>query len=159
MIAFPPFAVKELEYRIVSRCVLDDGGHDLEKCFAQMRRAALGGWITCGDILARLVYRRINVGEAHDGTAAGEAAHIANLGHELYGGGFAYTVHGPDRLVFRELPGQLGHLRAHDDQRNLRKSQSLAAVVMSNLVLLFLISSVICPALPIYVSAALDALK
>ena len=138
---------------------MDDGGHDLEKCFAQMRRAALGDGIALGNVLAGLVYRRINAREAHNGAAAGETAHIANLGHELYGGGFAYTVHGPDRLVFRELPGQLGHLRAHDDQRNLRKSQSLAAVVMSNLVLLFLSRSVIWPALPIYGSAALDALK
>ena len=115
--------------------------------------------IALGDVLSGVIHRRNNAGKAHNGTAARKPAHIANLRHQLDGSGFAHTVHGPDRLVFRELPGQLGHLRAHDDQRNLRKSQSLAAVVMSNLVLLFLSRSVIWPALPIYGSAALDALK
>ena len=42
VLALPPFTVKELEYRIVSGCVLDDGGHDLEKCFAQSGRSAFG---------------------------------------------------------------------------------------------------------------------
>jgi len=42
---------------------------------------ALGGGIALGDVLAGLVHRRINASEAHDGAAAGKAAHITDLRH------------------------------------------------------------------------------
>lgn len=42
LLALLPFTAEKLEYRIVNRCVLDDGGHDLEKRFAQSRRSTLG---------------------------------------------------------------------------------------------------------------------
>lgn len=41
-VAFLPFTVEKSEYRIVSGYMLDDGGHDWEKRFAQSERYALG---------------------------------------------------------------------------------------------------------------------
>ena len=40
--AFLSFTVKELEYRIVSGCMLNESRHDLEKGLAQSGRATLG---------------------------------------------------------------------------------------------------------------------
>ena len=54
-------------------------------------------------MLAGLVHSRVNASEAHNGTAAGKTAHIANLSHELRSCGFANAVHGAHGLVLREL--------------------------------------------------------
>ena len=43
-------------------------------------------------MLAGLVYGRINASETHNGTAARESAHIADLSHKLSGCGFTNTV-------------------------------------------------------------------
>lgn len=42
MLALLLFTIKELEYRTVSRGVLDKGGHDLKKSLAQPGRATFG---------------------------------------------------------------------------------------------------------------------
>ena len=76
-------------------------------------------------MFSRVIHRRINAGKAHDGTAAGEPAHIANLRHQLDSSGFAHTVHGPDRLILRELLGQTVHLSAQDGQCSLGGGQLL----------------------------------
>ena len=45
------------------------GTDDLVKCLAQVGRTPLGGRIALGNVLAGLVYRRINAGETYNGAA------------------------------------------------------------------------------------------
>ena len=83
MLALPSFTVKELEYRIVSGCVLDDGGHDLKKCFAQSRRPTLRNMSVLRFKGTGLARRCIYTSIGHYRLLAIEAAYIADLCHEL----------------------------------------------------------------------------
>ena len=66
-LAFGPFLVQELVYRLVSGGLEQIGTDDLVKCLAQVGRTPLGGRIALGNVLAGLVYRRINAGETYNG--------------------------------------------------------------------------------------------
>ena len=105
-LAFGPFFVQELVYRLVSRCLEQIGADDLVQRLAQVGRPPLGGRIALGNVLAG---RSIS---------ARRTASVA-----------------------------------------LAEVNSLVAVVMIILVLLFLGRVVICPMLSMYRSAALESLK
>ena len=124
-LALGPLLVQELVHRLVSGGLAEIGADNLVERLAQMGRAPFRCGIALGDVLSRVIHRRINAGKAHDGTAAGEPAHITNLRHQLDSSGFAHTVHGPDRLILRELLGQAVHLSAQDSQRSLSGGQLL----------------------------------
>lgn len=78
-------------------------------------------------MLARLVYRWINAGKTHDGTAAREAVLIANLGHDLCGSRFTNAVHGEYRVISARRAASV----------ILPARSCCAAVVMSGFVLSF----------------------
>ena len=65
MLALLPFAVKELEYRIVSGGMLNEGRHDLEKCLAQSGRATLGNMPVPRFKGTGLARRRIYTSKGH----------------------------------------------------------------------------------------------
>ena len=69
-LAFGPFFVQELVYRLVSGGLEQIGADDLVKCLAQVGRTPLGGRIALGNVLAGLVHRRINAGKTYNGAAA-----------------------------------------------------------------------------------------
>ena len=76
-------------------------------------------------MLAGLVHCRINAGEAYNGAAAGEAAHIPNLCYQLRGSPLTHAVQGPDSIVFGKLSGQAIHLSPQNGQRSLGRGQFL----------------------------------
>ena len=122
-LAFRPLLVQELVHRLIGGRLFQVGANNLIQRLAKVRRAAFGGWIALGNVLAGLIHRWINAGEAHNGTAAGETAHIANLRHQLRGSPLAYAVHGPDSVILRKLAGQAIHLSTQDSQRGLGRGQ------------------------------------
>lgn len=63
--AFLPFTVKELKHRVVSRNMLDYGGHDLEQRFAQSGRPTFGNMSVLQFKGAKLARRSIYTGECH----------------------------------------------------------------------------------------------
>ena len=103
MLALLPFAVKELEYRIVSRRMLNKGRHDLEKRLAQSGRPALGNVPFLRVKGAGLAGRRIYTGKGHSGLLAVKAAHVTDLRHELWTEYRTDTEHPHDDWILWKL--------------------------------------------------------
>lgn len=83
MLAFLPFAVKRLEYRIVSGGVLDESRHNLKKCLSQPGRTTLGNMSVLRFENTRLAGWSIYTFKGYKGLLVVKAAHITDLCHEL----------------------------------------------------------------------------
>ena len=78
-------------------------------------------------MLAGIVHAWIDACKAHNGTAAGKTAHIANLSHELRGSRFTDAVHGTYSIILRQLHRKACHLSAQSNQRHLACEQLLGS--------------------------------
>ena len=78
-LALGAFLIEKLVHWLVLWSFSQICTDNLVQRFPQVRRAALGCWSAFCVMFAGLVYGRINTGEAHDRTAAGKTAYIADL--------------------------------------------------------------------------------
>lgn len=74
---------------------------------------------------SRLKRRSVHTGESHQCTFACEAAHIANLRHELRSGDWPGSLHCHNDLIFRQHRGQMLHLVAKDLQGIIHRIQAV----------------------------------
>ncbi len=124
-LALSAFLIEKLVHWLVLWSFSQICTDNLVQRFPQVRRAALGCWSAFCVMFARLVYGRINTGEAHDRTAAGKTAYIADLSHELRGRCLANTVHGTHSIVLRQLLCKPRHLGAQSRQCHLTRKKLL----------------------------------
>ena len=110
MLALLPFTIEELKYRIISGCVLDDGGHDLKKRFTQSGRATLRNVPVLRFKRTGLARWRVHTGKGHQGLLTVKTAHVANLCHKLRPEDRANTKHPHHDRVLWKLSGQREHL-------------------------------------------------
>ena len=131
------FLVEELVHGFILRCQAQIDRHNLKEYFAQMWRAAFRSWLTIADILAGVMPGQHR--QSQRGSCGGKVANITDLRYKLCGSCVAYAIHGVNGFFLQQLLCKTCHLAAHTTAiRSFIAVNSLAAVWISNFVLLFL---------------------